>query len=142
MWKMLLNGQMIIWLVLLGIASVQDMKTRSIHVAIPFTAMGIGIIGFVMCDSRSLTEMLIGLSIGMVFLCVSLGTKGKIGLGDAFMILASAFYFSGENILRILLVAGVISFVILVVMHLRKKKIKELPFMPFLFGGSVVVLCI
>ncbi|SDB01739.1 hypothetical protein [Eubacterium oxidoreducens] len=144
MWEMLLNEntKIIVWIILLVIASIQDLRWHSIHVAIPLVAGCAGVLLQIVCAKEAGFTIVSGIIVGMVFVGISLRTGGKIGLGDALMIMAAACYFSGERFLWLLMAAGGLSLVGFWILHLTKHKQREIPFLPFLLGGSVVAICI
>lgn len=127
---------------MLAICTAQDIKKKQICL-IPVLGFGIlGIIFHMLWRVQSLENLLLGMSIGVALLLISILTGGKIGAGDAVLLIVTGIYLGLEQNLELffcgLLLCGVWALGLLV---LRKKSRKDrVPFMPFLLAAYMGML--
>ncbi len=129
----------IIWLIILTLASIEDVRKQRIFIGWPVLAIVIGAFGNLFID-RNLVDLALGLLVGGIFLATSIISKEKMGLGDGVMILGAALYLSTERLLGALILAGVGTLGAFALLYWRKNRVQSLPFLPFFWGGSVAVL--
>ena len=80
-----------------------------------------------------ITEMLLGAGTGIIMVIISLATQGRLGMGDALLILVTGLYLGFERNLEMLLTALFISAFFSILLFLKEKNLKrEYPFVPFL----------
>ena len=124
----------------LAVASLQDVKTKTIPVWIPFvTAVPGVVLIFVEKEEFAWKGSLV---LAGVLLLFSLITKQRLGFGDSLLLTAliPACGVSGV----IMVISGAASFCIihfagaLAVGSLRKKQQRELPFIPFITAGFIL----
>ena len=133
-----MNGsvmQFIAIIILLGIDSVLDIKTREVP---NWISVAIALTAFLNFDARSLW----GLIVAVIFFSVALAT-GKIGGGDVKLIAALSVVCGLWGSFALLLFAQIAMLVFygirFVVYKLRGKTAgKSLPFVPFIFIGYLI----
>lgn len=128
----------------LGIMSVEDIRKKGIK---RLWLIGLGIVGliFMIADAEVLcVSFLLRFVPGVVFVLLAWATREQIGMGDALLILVMGWYLNSIELVDVCLlaffIAGLVALVLLVV--IRKSKKFELPMVPFIFAGYVVMLCL
>ena len=128
----------------LGIMSVEDIRKKGIK---RLWLIGLGIVGliFTIADAEILcVSFLLRFVPGVVFVLLAWATREQIGMGDALLILVMGWYLNAIELVDVCLlaffIAGLVALVLLVV--LKKSKKFELPMVPFIFAGYVVMLCL
>lgn len=134
----------IVFLAGLGIMSVEDIRKKGIK---RLWLIGLGIVGliFTIADAEVLcVSFLLRFVPGVVFVLLAWATREQIGMGDALLILVMGWYLNAIELVDVCLlaffIAGLVALVLLVV--IRKSKKFELPMVPFIFAGYVVMLCL
>lgn len=130
-------------IVFLAVNGWQDMKTKRIF--LPLTIV-FGMLGGV-CSvlmGRSLSELLLSCSVGGMFMGLSILTRGKVGMGDGWILLALGTMLTlGELWIALglgMLFTAVPAMVMLII--LKKGRNTELPFVPFLLAGYIGGVCL
>ena len=128
----------------LGIMSVEDNRKKGIK---RLWLIGLGIVGliFTVADAEVLcVSFLLRFVPGVVFVLLAWATREQIGMGDALLILVMGWYLNAIELVDVCLlaffIAGLVALVLLVV--IKKSKKFELPMVPFIFAGYVVMLCL
>ena len=128
----------------LGIMSVEDIRKKGIK---RLWLIGLGIVGliFTIADAEVLcVSLLLRFVPGVVFVLLAWATREQIGMGDALLILVMGWYLNAIELVDVCLlaffIAGLVALVLLVV--IKKSKKFELPMVPFIFAGYVVMLCL
>ena len=128
----------------LGIMSVEDIRKKGIT---RLWLIGLGIVGliFTIADAEVLcVSFLLRFVPGVVFVLLAWATREQIGMGDALLILVMGWYLNAIELVDVCLlaffIAGLVALVLLVV--IKKSKKFELPMVPFIFAGYVVMLCL
>ena len=128
----------------LGIMSVEDIRKKGIK---RLWLIGLGIVGliFTIADAEVLcVSFLLRFVPGVVFVLLAWATREQIGMGDALLILVMGWYLNAIELVDVcllaLFIAGLVALVLLVV--IKKSKKFELPMVPFIFAGYVVMLCL
>lgn len=128
----------------LGIMSVEDIRKKGIK---RLWLIGLGIVGliFTIADAEVLcVSFLLHFVPGVVFVLLAWATREQIGMGDALLILVMGWYLNAIELVDVCLlaffIAGLVALVLLVV--IKKSKKFELPMVPFIFAGYVVMLCL
>lgn len=134
----------IVFLAGLGIMSVEDIRKKGIK---RLWLIGLGIVGliFTIADAEVLcVSFLLRFVPGVVFVLLAWATREQIGMGDALLILVMGWYLNAIELVDVCLlaffIAGLVALVLLVV--IKKSKKFELPMVPFIFAGYVVMLCL
>jgi leader peptidase (prepilin peptidase)/N-methyltransferase len=120
-----------------------DIKKKEI--LIKFTVL-YGFIGLVI---KILTgfdgkDFLLSMLPGIICMMLSFLTKEQIGLGDAWILLATGCCICSRDLFLVCMFAlagvGMAALFLFVVLH--KKGTYEVPFVPFVFAGAICVRCI
>lgn len=117
-------------------SSWKDLKKREISLWLT----GIyGALGILLCliQKRPFTDLLVPFGIGVLILFFSILTKGEVGMGDGWILLALGFTLDMELYLKTvcigMLLAAAWSGVLLIIC--RKNRKTEIPLVPFLLLG-------
>ena len=125
-------------------AAIEDYKTRTIDVrkALLFAVAGVAISLFK--GQYSMLSLLGGVSIGIVFYLVSIVSKEKIGKGDAVIIGVTGLYLGFANTIILIWISSIIALIagLIVIKNYKFQDDVELPFVPFMLLGYVLMLSI
>lgn len=127
---------------MLTLCSAQDIKKKQIRLH-PVLLFGIlGIILHMLFRMQSIENMLLGMSVGVTLLVLSKLTGGRIGAGDAVLLIVTGIYLGFEQNMQLffsgLLLSGIWALGVLV---LKKKSRKDsIPFIPFLLAAYMGML--
>lgn len=122
----------------LGFNTWTDIKRKEISLAavIVFAAVALG---WTVYTGDISLDFFLPVGISSLFLVVSILTKGALGMGDVWLIMALSIALELEEFLMMLLVGMVCSAVwagiLLAVLHKRRNA--EIPFVPFLLIGYI-----
>lgn len=124
--------------------SVLDVKNRKISLWL-IGILGISGIGFRIWEGTFFTtDTLWGVCVGIIGIIISLLTRGAVGMGDSLTILALGFFLKFNEIVGMVMVSitvtGLLALIMLTV--LKKNRKYELPFVPFLLAGFMVIRAI
>ena len=125
-------------LLFLLFSSLLDIRKREI--SIPVTLMfGLAGVAYSIKTGRTMTDYLIPLGIGILILGGSVLTRGQVGMGDGWMLLALGCMLRMECYIQMacigMLLAAAYSGVLMLVF--RKNRKTEIPLVPFLLLGYV-----
>lgn len=127
---------------MLTLCSAEDMKRKQIRLN-PVLLFGIlGIFFHMLWRVQSIENILLGMSVGVVLLMLSVLTGGRIGAGDAVLLIVTGIYLGLEQNLQLffsgLSLCGMWALGLLI---LRKKSRKDsIPFVPFLLAAYMGML--
>lgn len=127
---------------MLTLCSAEDIKKKQIRLH-PVLLFGIlGIILHMLFRMQSIENMLLGMSVGVTLLVLSKLTGGRIGAGDAVLLIVTGIYLGFEQNMQLffsgLLLSGIWALGVLV---LKKKSRKDsIPFIPFLLAAYMGML--
>ena len=132
----------VVLLMFLGVAALIDYKEKEL----PLVDIGAGFLtGFIfqcITGNLEIREIIFGSLVGVVVMGISKLTREAVGLGDGCMLVATgAFLGLIDNLILLmgaLILAGAWSAGLLVIR--RKNNKCEIPFVPFMLGGYVLVL--
>ena len=129
----------IFFLVIIFIMLISDIKTKSIPVFLAGLNIIIGIVSSIINKNNFLTYIIFVI-FTLVFLTISKLSKEKIGYGDSILLGSLFLFFSLYDIEIILLVSFILFNIIILFICLKKRKFKNisLPFIPFVFIGSLI----
>ena len=129
----------ILFLVITFIMSISDIKTKSIPVFLAGLNIIIGIVSSIINKNNFLTYIIFVI-FTLVFLTISKLSKEKIGYGDSILLGSLFLFFSLYDIEIILLVSFILFNISILFICLKKRKFKNisLPFIPFVFIGSLI----
>ena len=124
--------------VFLAMNSWLDIRRREISLLLTVVYAGCGII-YSILQGRKIQDVLIPAGIGIVFLAAGLISRGAIGAGDCWILLALGALLDTETYIRMLCIgfflAAFWSGILLVIR--RKSRKTEIPLMPFLLAGYI-----
>ena len=132
----------VLLLLFLGGAAILDYRKRELPVIYIGIGFCIGLTLRLVIGTPTVFELLLGCLIGAVFLLVARISREAIGYGDGLMIIATGASLGViDNVLLMLcalVLAALFSIGLLIVKKYKRKD--EIPFIPFLLGGYVVLL--
>lgn len=132
-----LNISIIVLLTVLGIV---DIKRRSITIIGPVFIAMLGTVSSII-NRRNILDIILSLSIGILFFAISYITREAFGKGDCYVISALAFCLNIEDLIMLISIALLGSSVIgLVMICMGKHRGYSIPFIPFLLLGYILVL--
>lgn len=124
--------------VFLAMNSWLDIRRREISLFLTVVYAGCGII-YSILQGRKIQDVLIPAGIGILFLAAGLISRGAIGAGDCWILLALGALLDTETYIRMLCIgfflAAFWSGILLVIR--RKSRKTEIPLMPFLLAGYI-----
>ena len=122
--------------VFLAMNSWLDIRRREISLFLTVVYAGCGII-YSILQGRKIQDVLIPAGIGILFLAAGLISRGAIGAGDCWILLALGALLDTETYIRMLCIgfflAAFWSGILLVIR--RKSRKTEIPLVPFLLAG-------
>lgn len=124
--------------VFLAMNSWLDIRRREISLLLTMVYAGCGII-YSILQGRKIQNVLIPAGIGILFLAAGLISRGAIGAGDCWILLALGALLDTETYIRMLCIgfflAAFWSGILLVIR--RKSRKTEIPLVPFLLAGYI-----
>ena len=124
--------------VFLAMNSWLDIRRREISLFLTVVYAGCGII-YSILQGRKIQDVLIPAGIGILFLAAGLISRGAIGAGDCWILLALGALLDTETYIRMLCIgfflAAFWSGILLV--NRRKSRKTEIPLVPFLLAGYI-----
>ena len=124
--------------VFLAMNSWLDIRRREISLLLTVVYAGCGII-YSILQGRKIQDVLIPAGIGILFLAAGLISRGAIGAGDCWILLALGALLDTETYIRILCIgfflAAFWSGILLMIR--RKSRKTEIPLVPFLLAGYI-----
>ena len=124
--------------VFLAMSSWLDIRRREISLLLTVVYAGCGII-YSILQGRKIQDVLIPAGIGILFLAAGLISRGAIGAGDCWILLALGAMLDTETYIRMLCIgfflAAFWSGILLVIR--RKSRKTEIPLVPFLLAGYI-----
>ena len=127
---------------MLALCSAEDIRRSRIRLN-PLLAFGIlGIFLHMLWRMQSIEDLLMGMTVGVALLFVSVLTGGKIGVGDAVLLMVTGIYLGLRQNLELFLYGLFLcSLWALGLLILRKKNRKDsVPFVPFLRAAYMGIL--
>lgn len=127
---------------MLTLCTAQDIQKKEIRLNLVLFCGIIGVFFHMIWRLESIENVILGMSVGVTLLVVSLLTRGMIGMGDALLLIVTGIYLGLEQNLKLLFgglfLCGMWA---LVVLLLRKKSRKDsIPFVPFLLAAYMGML--
>lgn len=124
--------------VFLAMNSWLDIRRREISLLLTVVYAGCGII-YSILQGRKIQDVLIPAGIGILFLAAGLISRGAMGAGDCWILLALGALLDTETYIRMLCIgfflAAFWSGILLVIR--RKSRKTEIPLVPFLLAGYI-----
>ena len=120
----------------LGLNTWTDIRRKEISL-VAAAVFAAGSLIWTACTGRISTSFFIPVGISAFFLVVSIVTKGALGMGDGWLMMALGIAMETEEFLVMLLIglggSAIWAGILLVILHKERKA--EIPFVPFLFLG-------
>ena len=131
-------------LLFLGIGTYYDIKDRELPLCFLITFLLIGLSCNMVLQYQSLNDLIIGGSIGSVFLVVGWMTKEEIGYGDGIGLMVLGILTGWKNLIPITFTAFLLSGIygLWKVIGLKVSGNSTIPFFPFLFIAAIGVILI
>lgn len=135
-----MSGLHIVIIIGLGILSVIDIKSKKIPV---WFIGGFAIVCFLLrwIQEVSLLEFILGILPGIILILLAIWSKEKIGIGDGLVVCIVGMAYTLETVISILgisfFLVAICSIGLLIVKKANGKT--ELPFLPYLFLGHLLV---
>lgn len=118
----------------LAVTAYQDWREQKISIYLPCAAGIVGLLLYLFYREHTLTDLLMGMGIGVVMLLIAWVGRECIGAGDGVMLVASGTFLGFWGNLKLLfaalLLAAVAALFLLVIK--RKGRNYRMPFLPFL----------
>ena len=114
--------------------SISDLRKKEILLLPTLLVWAAGSVR-ILTDTGDVLQLLAALLPGLCFLGISLVSGGRVGMGDAFVICAAGPWAGADRILFSLFLALLLVPAAALLLRIRKKQVKELPFLPFLCAG-------
>ncbi len=129
---------------LYGITAFDDVKTRHIRLAELLLFALIGIVIDIIRQPYSLISILGGVGVGVALLAFSFLSKGKIGVGDALIVMVSGLYLGFINTLVMVWLSSLVAagFGIAMIIKKRDTKEREIPFVPFMLVAYLILIIV
>ena len=126
----------------LGFFSIEDIRTRGIHMILLGLSAIVGLLFHLFNGRISIWSLLGGLGIGLLLFGISTASHEKIGKGDALLLSVTGIFLGFWNNLFLLWISSVVSAVIslIAVILFHKGREYELPFIPCVFLGYIILL--
>lgn len=127
---------------MLTLCTAQDIKKRQIQLNLVLVFGILGIFLHMLWRMLSIGNILLGMSVGAALLLLSVLTAGKIGAGDALILIVTGIYLGLEKNLELFFIGLFLcSMWSLCLLLLRKKSRKDsVPFVPFLLTAYMGML--
>lgn len=124
--------------VFLAMNSWLDIRRREISLFLTVVYAGCGII-YSILQGRKIQDVLIPAGIGILFLAAGLISRGAIGAGDCWILLALGALLDTETYIRMLCIGFfLVAFWSGILLVIRRKSRKtEIPLVPFLLAGYI-----
>lgn len=132
-----------IWLMMpmLTIISMEDIAAKRVSNKILILMLGIGVLFALVSGAAVVPTLLAPVIYGVVFIVMSLVSKGGLGMGDAKLMAVMSVYYGIVGMFSVLFAASVIECLISVMVLIRTKNMRsEIPFVPAIELGAIVAL--
>lgn len=131
-------------LLFLGIGTYYDIKDQELPLRFLITFLLIGLSCNIILQYQSVSDLVIGGSIGSVFLVVGWMTKEEIGYGDGIGLMVLGILAGWKQLIPIIFAAFLLSGIygLWKVIGLKASRSSTIPFFPFLFIAAVGVILI
>ena len=128
----------------LGITAVDDLKTRQIKVLEIIIFGVIGILFNFIFKWHTATSLFGGIIVGCVMFLFSVLSGEKIGKGDGLVVMVTGLYLGFANTLSLVWISSILA-AIIGGLYVKKYSVDtdiELPFIPFLLMGYLVLIVV
>ena len=129
---------------ILGYFTIEDIKSRRLKTAALMFCGLAGVILHIFLRRISAENMIGGMAVGAVMYLISVLSKGRIGKGDAVLIMVTGIFLGFWNNLMLLwaavMFAGAAGWIAIFI--LKKEKNYEMPFVPFMLAAYILCLAV
>ncbi len=127
---------------LLFLCTLQDLYKRKVYLWMMVLAAVMLVVCIVFTKEPVLTDRIGGMLIGIGVMILSKATRGKIGMGDGYLLcvtgLGLGFWSNLELFALGLFFAAILSILLLILRVIQRKS--SIPFIPFLMIGYLILL--
>ena len=104
----------------------------------------LGIIVNILWPVKSFESIICGLLVGIVLYLFSILTNEKIGKGDCFIIMVSGLYLGFIDVLVLIWISSLLALIygLITIKRLKKDSSYEMPFVPFLLSGFLLMYAV
>ncbi len=129
---------------MLGIGSIEDLKSRRLHVSMLCSFGIVGVVLHLLLEKGEIVSILGGVMIGMALIVISLLTRGRVGLGDGLALMVTGIFLGFERNLMLFMVSQclVACFALFLMIFKKKGRHYEIPYIPFLLVSYVGLLAL
>lgn len=127
-----------------GLTAFDDIKTKQVRM-LEIIVFGIlGIIVNIVWPVNSFESIICGLLVGIVLYLFSILTNEKIGKGDCFIIMVSGLYLGFIDVLVLIWISSLLALIygLITIKRLKKDSSYEMPFVPFLLSGFLLMYAV
>ena len=132
-----------IWLMMpmLTIISMEDIVAHRVSNKILIIMLAVGILFALVSGAAILPTVLAPVLYGVIFIVMSLVSKGALGMGDAKLMAVMSVYYGIVGMFSVIFAASLIECLISIVVLIRTKNMRsEIPFVPAIELGAIVAL--
>lgn len=129
---------------LLGLAAVDDIRTKRIRVLELIAFAILGLIIDIVLRPHSFSSIAGGLLVGVAVYIFSVISKEKIGKGDALLVMVASLYLGFINVVVLLWISSIMAavFGVIYMFKNKKKADMEIPFVPFMLLAYLLMYTI
>lgn len=129
-------GKVLLLFILAGVAY-EDCKEKQISLYVPLAAAILGMVLHLCFRELTLTDIFLGIAVGIILLLIAWISGGSVGAGDGVMLMVSGLFLGFWGNLALLMMAlGMVSMVALFLVVIKRKgRNYRLPFLPFLLAA-------
>lgn len=132
-----------VWLLIpmMTIISVEDIIAHRVSNKILIFMLAIGILFALVSGAAIVPALLAPVVYGVIFIVMSLVSKGALGMGDAKLIAVMSVYYGIVGMFSVLFAASIVECLISIVILIRTKNMRsEIPFVPAIELGAIIAL--
>ena len=128
-----------ILLVFLGLNTISDIRTKKILIWSAWVFGAIGLLYGFISKELMISQVLITLLPGIIFLIISKVTKESLGYGDGIVVLVMGVFINMQKLVSSLMLALLFAALwsIILMIFWGKKKQADFPFLPFVLLGYI-----
>lgn len=132
-----------VWLMmpLLTTVAVEDAVARRVSNRILIAMLALGVLSALVCAEEPLPRLIAPVAYGLIFILLSLASKGGLGMGDAKLIAVLSAFYGLTGMFSALFAASLIECALSLMVLARTKNLRtELPFVPAIELGAIIAL--
>ena len=127
-----------------GLTAFDDIKTNQVRM-LEIIVFGIlGVFVNIVWPVKSFGSIICGILVGIVLYIFSIFSNEKIGKGDCFIIMVSGLYLGFIDVLVLIWISSLLALIygLIKIKRLKKDSNYEIPFVPFLLSGFLLMYAI